>query len=140
MIGTSILATATASKYTWGTGRRKSATARVRVRPGTGTFIVNERTLDVYFPDVEMRNAATSPLRAIEGVSKYDVIVSSLGGGLNGQASAITMGLARALMTLDATLEAKMRENGFLTRDSRMKERKKYGKAGARRSFQFSKR
>ncbi len=134
------MVTATANKYTWGTGRRKSATARVRVRPGTGTFRVNERELDVYFPDVEMRNAATAPLRAIEGLTKYDVLVSSLGGGLNGQASAITMGLARALMTLDATLEAAMREHGFLTRDSRMKERKKYGKAGARRSFQFSKR
>ncbi|MEY2741964.1 MAG: to ribosomal protein [Planctomycetota bacterium] len=134
------MATSTANKYTWGTGRRKTATARVRVRPGTGTFLINGREIDAYFPDVEMRNAALNPLRAIEGASKYDVLVTTIGGGLNGQAAAITMGLARALMGLDATLEAAMREHGFLTRDSRMKERKKYGRAGARRSFQFSKR
>jgi len=134
------LATSTANNYTWGTGRRKTATARVRVRPGTGTFLINGREIDAYFPDVEMRNAALNPLRAIEGASKYDVLVTTIGGGLNGQAAAITMGLARALMGLDATLEAAMREHGFLTRDSRMKERKKYGRAGARRSFQFSKR
>ena len=131
---------ANAQNYVWGTGRRKSSIARVRVRPGTGTFLVNGRELKVYFPNPEWEDAAIGPLRAIEGLQKFDVLVTALGGGGTGQSAAVAMGLARALVSIDGNHEPAMRSNGFLTRDARMKERKKYGKAGARRSFQFSKR
>jgi small subunit ribosomal protein S9 len=128
------------SNYVWGTGRRKSSVARVRVRAGTGTFLINGKELNAYLPNPEWQGAATGPLRALDAIGKYDVVVNASGGGGTGQSAAISMGLARALVTLDPALEAAMRTNGLLTRDARMKERKKYGKAGARRSFQFSKR
>ena len=128
------------SKYIWGTGRRKSAVARVRVRPGAGSFVINGRELKEFLPTPEWQNAALSPLMALDAKTKFDVVVNVNGGGGTGQSGAISMGLARALVKLDETHEAAMRSNGLLTRDARMKERKKYGRAGARRSFQFSKR
>ena len=133
------MATAT-QNYIWGTGRRKSSVARVRVRPGTGTFLVNGRELNEFLPVTDWQITARGPLAAIEGTTKFDVLVSTLGGGGTGQSGAIAMGVARALIKLDPALEPVIRSNGFLTRDARMKERKKYGRAGARRSFQFSKR
>jgi small subunit ribosomal protein S9 len=126
--------------YLWGTGRRKSSVARVRVRPGTGSFVVNGREMKEYLPTPEWQVAASGPLTALEATTKFDVVVNVGGGGGTGQSAAIAMGLARALVKLDAAHEPAMRSNGFLTRDARMKERKKYGRAGARRSFQFSKR
>lgn len=128
------------STYTWGTGRRKSSVARVRVRPGTGSFVINGREMKEYFPTPDWSGTATAPLLALDSVKKFDVIVNVNGGGGTGQSGAVSMGLARALVKMDANHEPAMRSNGFLTRDARMKERKKYGKAGARRSFQFSKR
>lgn len=127
--------------YTTATGRRKSSVAQVRVRPGSGTFLVNKRELNEYFPDVEWLRTAEAPLTAVDKRKAFDVHVSVSGGGLTGQAGAIAMGLARALVTIDLEAnKAVLRQGGLLTRDSRMKERKKYGRRGARRSFQFSKR
>jgi small subunit ribosomal protein S9 len=128
------------SKYTWGTGRRKSAVARVRVRPGAGSFVVNGREMVEFLPTPEWQIAALAPLAALDAKTKFDVIVNVNGGGGTGQSGAIAMGLARALVKLDGTHEAAMRSNGLLTRDARMKERKKYGQKGARARFQFSKR
>jgi small subunit ribosomal protein S9 len=128
------------ANYTWGTGRRKSAIARVRVRPGTGSFVINGREMKEYFPTADWRVAALGPLAALGAETKFDVVVNVLGGGGTGQSGAVSMGLARALVRIDEAHEPVMRDNGFLTRDARMKERKKYGRAGARRSFQFSKR
>jgi small subunit ribosomal protein S9 len=133
-------ATPTAQSYTWGTGRRKSSVARVRVRPGTGSFVVNGREMKAYFPTPDWSGTAVAPLLALDAVNKFDVVVNVLGGGGTGQSGAVAMGIARALVKIDAAHEPAMRSNGFLTRDARMKERKKYGRAGARRSFQFSKR
>jgi small subunit ribosomal protein S9 len=128
------------SNYIWGTGRRKSSVARVRVRPGTGSFVVNGREMKEYFPTPDWSNTARGPLVVLDAATKFDVIVNVIGGGGTGQSGAVAMGLARALVKIDAAHEPMMRDNGLLTRDARMKERKKYGKAGARRSFQFSKR
>ena len=126
--------------WTWGLGRRKSAIARVRIKPGAGAFIVNGKPLDVYFTTLQTQGAAQAPLKATESESTYDIYVNVKGGGPTGQSGAIMMGLARALKTINpATFEA-LREHGHLTRDGRMKERKKYGRRGARRGFQFSKR
>ncbi len=126
--------------YTWGTGRRKSAVARVRIRPGTGDIQVNDRDLNTFFPTVDMRTLVLAPLQATGNSGKYDIRARVDGGGPLGQAGAILLGLARALKTVDPGTEPALREGGFLTRDSRMKERKKYGQRGARRKFQFSKR
>jgi small subunit ribosomal protein S9 len=126
--------------YIWGTGRRKSSVARVRVRPGTGTFVINGREMKEYFPTPDWSGVAKGPLVVLDATTKFDVIVNVNGGGGTGQSGAVAMGLARALVKIDATHEPAMRSNGFLTRDARMKERKKYGRAAARRSFQFSKR
>ena len=126
--------------WTWGLGRRKKATARVRLKPGAGGFVVNGRPADEYFPTVQAFRRARQPLLTTETTAQYDVFVNVDGGGLTGQSEAVALGLARALRTINpATFEA-LRENGLLTRDSRMKERKKYGRRGARRGFQFSKR
>ena len=130
----------TTANFTWGTGRRKTAVARVRMRGGSGDFHVNGKPFDVYFPTVEMRNLAKGPLAATETLAKYDIFVNVRGGGPLGQAGAVRLGVARALKELDDTLFGTLREGGHLTRDSRMKERKKYGQRGARRKFQFSKR
>jgi small subunit ribosomal protein S9 len=127
-------------KYIWGVGRRKTAVARVRIAPGSGKILVNERELNDYFPNERDRKAIFGPLEVTNTGGKMDVLVNASGGGLTGQAGAIIMGLGRALVRFDQTLEKSLRDAGFLTRDSRMKERKKYGQRGARRKFQFSKR
>ena len=126
--------------FIWGTGRRKSAVARVRVAHGTGKIEINGRTINDYFTFERDRKAIFGPLEVTNTGGKMDVLVNTSGGGHTGQSGAIVMGLGRALMTLDKTYEAALRNAGFLTRDSRMKERKKYGQRGARRRFQFSKR
>jgi small subunit ribosomal protein S9 len=126
--------------YTWGVGRRKSAVARVRVAPGTGQISVNGRTLNDYFTAERDRKAIFGPLEVTSTGGKMDILVNTDGGGPTGQTGAIVMGLGRALAKFDQSLEVPLRSAGFLTRDSRMKERKKYGQRGARRRFQFSKR
>ncbi len=126
--------------FVWGVGRRKSAVARVRVTPGTGKITVNERELNDYFTFERDRKAIFGPLEVTNTGGKIDVFARCTGGGPTGQAGAIVMGLARALVKFDPATEASLRGGGFLTRDSRMKERKKYGQRGARRRFQFSKR
>ncbi len=126
--------------FIWGTGRRKSAVARVRIAPGSGKIQVNGRTLNEYFTFERDRKAIFGPLEITNTGGKMDVLVNTSGGGPTGQSGAIVMGLGRALARYDKTLEIPLRKSGFLTRDSRMKERKKYGQRGARRKFQFSKR
>ena len=126
--------------YIWGVGRRKSAVARVRVAPGTGKIEINGRTLNEYFTNERDRKSIFGPLEVTNTGGKMDVLVAADGGGPTGQTGAIVMGLGRALAKFDTALEAPLRGAGFLTRDSRMKERKKYGQRGARRRFQFSKR
>ena len=126
--------------YFWGTGRRKSSVARVRVTAGEGRFQINTRSVDEFFKEVKDRNAVHSPLLAANVGPGIDVLVNVNGGGMTGQAGAIVQGLARALSIYDASLRAPINTAGLLTRDSRMKERKKYGQRGARRRFQFSKR
>ena len=128
------------TNFTWGLGRRKSAVARVRIRPGAGAFLVNGKEVAVFFPTLQNQDRAQAPLGATETGGTYDVFCNVQGGGTTGQADAVRMGLARALKTANAGLEEVLREQGLLTRDSRMKERKKYGRRGARRGFQFSKR
>ncbi len=126
--------------YTWGLGRRKSSVARVRIKPGSGGFLVNGRPAMEYFPVLKEQVSIQAPLVATETAGSYDIWVNVVGGGPTGQADAIKMGIARALKELNTTFEPVLREHGLLTRDSRMKERKKYGRRGARRGFQFSKR
>jgi len=126
--------------FIWGTGRRKTAVARVRVRPGQGEFKVNGRDLAEYFPTTEMRGLAEGALKATESRHRFDVFANVRGGGPLGQAGAVRLGIARALLRADETLGQALRDNALLTRDARMKERKKYGQRGARRKFQFSKR
>ena len=123
-----------------GTGRRKSSVARVRVRAGSGKITVNSRPLDEYFVNEQDRSSITSTLGAVEFSDKVDVLVRVTGGGLTGQSGAVRMGLARALVSYDESLHESLRDGGYLTRDSRMKERKKPGLRGARRGVQFSKR
>ena len=123
-----------------GTGRRKSAVARVRLRPGEGKITINKRTLDDYFPNQQDRQGVLAPLEAVDKLSEVDVIIRIHGGGNSGQSGACRMGIARALVSYDTGLFEQMRDGGFLTRDSRMKERKKPGLHGARRGTQFSKR
>ena len=126
--------------YFWGTGRRKCATASVRLRPGSGHIIVNERPADEFFRHEAHRNAVTGVLRFTKLATAFDIFCKVSGGGMTGQAEAIRMGISRALLLYDRNLEKTLRHEGYLTRDSRMVERKKYGQAGARRRFQFSKR
>jgi small subunit ribosomal protein S9 len=126
--------------YIWGVGRRKSAVARVRLSIGSGKIAVNGRELNDYFTAERDRKAIFGPLEVTNTGGKMDVNVNATGGGPTGQAGAIVMGLGRALAKYDNNLEGALRNAGFLTRDSRMKERKKYGQRGARRRFQFSKR
>lgn len=124
----------------WGTGRRKTAVARVRIKPGDGKFIVNEKPMPEFFDEERDRNNLTNVLQKTNTTGKVDIYVNVRGGGFMGQAGAILLGLARALRRYDETLDPILREHNFLTRDSRKVERKKYGQAGARRRFQFSKR
>jgi len=126
--------------FWWGTGRRKSAVARVRIKPGDGKFEVNGRPYDKYFTELQYHADTIAPLKVSNMVGKMDVFVNVQGGGPTGQAGAVVLGLARAIKGYDPTLEHGLRDNGFLTRDAREVERKKYGQAGARRRFQFSKR
>jgi small subunit ribosomal protein S9 len=128
------------SPFTLGLGRRKTSVARVRIKSGAGGFLVNGREMKQFFPVLAMQVRATAPLVATATLDQYDVIVAVEGGGPVGQAEAVTLGLARALKKLNPGFDAVLREQGLLTRDSRMKERKKYGRRGARRGFQFSKR
>jgi len=123
-----------------GTGRRKTSIARVRLTSGTGKITVNGRAFDNYFPTDTLRVQATQPLTVTGTADKFDVRVNVTGGGPSGQAGAVRHGLARALLTADANLRATLKAEGLLTRDPRMKERKKYGQPGARKRFQYSKR
>ncbi len=126
--------------YTWGLGRRKSSVARVRIRSGSGNFVVNTKPVDQYFTTLRDVQQARSPLALLETPDNYDIFVNVNGGGPHGQAGAVQLGVARALKEANPVLFEGLREHGYLTRDSRMKERKKYGRRGARRGFQFSKR
>ena len=129
-----------ADPFVWGTGRRKSSVARVRVMPGTGRILVNNREYKEYFPTQQYQNSVTAPLRVTGTESTFDVLARLHGGGLTGQSGALSLGIARALRKIDTVYEDALREKSLLTRDARMKERKKYGLHGARRGFQFSKR
>jgi small subunit ribosomal protein S9 len=122
------------------TGRRKSSVARVRLYPGKGTVTVNGKSAIDYFRRDTLVRDLNSPLIEVQVQDRYDVVATCSGGGTTGQAGAVRLGIARALVQLDPDLRATLKRNGFLTRDSRMKERKKYGQPGARKRFQFSKR
>jgi small subunit ribosomal protein S9 len=124
----------------YGTGRRKSSVARVFLRPGDGQFAVNGRPFDQYFVTEAQRSDARQPLVSSETTGSFNVVASVSGGGVNGQAGAVKLGIARALLEFNAELRKKLKSEGFLSRDSRKKERKKYGQKGARKRFQFSKR
>ncbi len=122
------------------TGRRKTAVASIRLREGKGEVDINGRSIDQYFPLEIQRKTIFAPLEKLGGRGRYDLIIRVKGGGIEAQAVAIRLGLARALVENDENLRHDFKENGYLTRDSRKKERKKYGRAGARKRFQFSKR
>jgi small subunit ribosomal protein S9 len=124
----------------YGTGRRKTSTARVHLRPGTGQIMVNQRTLDDYFANDVLKMIIKQPLSLTETVDKFDIVVTVDGGGPSGQAGAIRHGISRALQLYNTELRKRLKKGGLLTRDPRMKERKKYGQKGARARFQFSKR
>ena len=126
--------------FWWGTGRRKSSVARVRLKPGSGQTMVNKKKLDEYFKREQDRNSVLAPLKAVKAEKAFDVFINVKGGGTTGQAGASLLGIARALRNYDSTLVPSLRDSGLLTRDPRMVERKKPGQAGARRRFQFSKR
>jgi len=130
----------TKSSHHTGTGRRKTAVARVRLTSGTGKILVNGRSLENYFPLESTREAARQPFTVTATNGKFDAHISVTGGGPNGQAGAVRHGLARALLKVDAAFRPLLKAEGFLTRDSRMRERKKYGQPGARKRFQYSKR
>lgn len=128
------------TKFVWGTGRRKKAIARVRIRPGTGVFTVNERPYEKFFNEEKDRQAVLMPLTTVSMMKAWDIFATVNGGGFAGQAGALTLGLARALARAMPEIEMPLRDQGLMTRDARMKERKKYGQKGARKRFQFSKR
>jgi small subunit ribosomal protein S9 len=134
------MATAEKTAFTWGTGRRKTAVARVRIREGTGVYLVNGIEVDQYFPVETWRIDARAPLAITEMGGRIDVFVNVEGSGKSSQSGAVRLGVARALKEFRPDLEGALRENDLLTRDSRKVERKKYGHKKARRSFQFSKR
>jgi small subunit ribosomal protein S9 len=124
----------------YGTGKRKTSTARVYLSPGSGEIIVNRRPLADYFPSEVQRTLIRYPLTITDNMGKFDVRATVDGGGLSGQAGAIRLGIAKALLEFNSELRPKLKKAGLLTRDSRIKERKKYGQKGARKRFQFSKR
>ena len=125
----------------WGTGRRKKAIARVRLIPeGSGEIIINKKTLDEYFPQGTLKYIVRQPLELVGKTADFDIFVNVAGGGFTGQAGAIRLGIARALLLADPELRVALKKEGFLTRDSRGKERKKYGLKKARKASQFSKR
>jgi small subunit ribosomal protein S9 len=121
-------------------GRRKESVARVRIAPGTGNITINHRTLDAYFGRETSKMILVEPLKIVDQVGKLDVFVTARGGGLSGQAGAIRHGITRALMEMNAEYRSVLKKAGFVTRDARAVERKKYGRPGARKRFQFSKR
>jgi small subunit ribosomal protein S9 len=124
----------------YGTGRRKNAIARVFVRPGSGKFVINNKPVGDYFTNVVWLTRAVEPVKFTNTADQLDVTATVNGGGVGGQSGAVRMGLSRALSVMNPDLRPGLRKNGFLTRDSRMRERKKYGQKGARKRFQFSKR
>ena len=124
----------------YGTGRRKTSTARVFLRPGSGAITVNHREFDNFFPTDALRTQVRRPLLVTETGEKFDILATVAGGGVNGQAGAVRLGIARALVLFNGELRKQLKKDGLLTSDSRIKERKKYGLAGARKRFQFSKR
>ena len=134
------MATQTQTQDFLGTGRRKTAVARVRLSVGAGKITVNGRAFEVYFPTESLRGVVNSPMLRTDTTTKYDVAVNVIGGGPQGQAGAVRHGIARALLQVDVNLRPALKAEGYLTRDSRMRERKKYGQPGARKRFQFSKR
>jgi len=129
----------TVDRY-YGTGKRKTSTARVSLVPGSGEMTVNKRALVDYFPSETQRTIIRYPLALTDNVGKFDVYATVDGGGINGQAGAIRLGIAKALLEFNSELRQRLKKAGLLTRDSRIKERKKYGQKGARKRFQFSKR
>lgn len=129
-----------ANEFEYGTGRRKTATSRTRLYAGTGQILVNGRPYDEYFPRKTLQMIIRQPLELTKTMGKFDIKVNVQGGGINGQAQAIRHGISRALLEHDPELRSALKKAGFLTRDARKKERKKYGLRGARASFQFSKR
>ncbi|HJZ71764.1 MAG TPA: 30S ribosomal protein S9 [Vicinamibacterales bacterium] len=124
----------------YGTGRRKTSTARVFLRPGTGAVTINQRPFDTFFTTEALRTQIKTPLVVTETADKFDILATVDGGGVSGQAGAVRLGIARALVEYNAELRKALKTEGLLTRDARAKERKKYGMAGARKRFQFSKR
>ncbi len=126
-------------KY-YATGKRKTSIARVWMKPGTGVITVNKKPLEVFFGRETSKMVVNQPLELTDNMSKFDISVNVVGGGISGQAGAIKHGITKALLEVDPELRATLKKAGFITRDSRIKERKKYGRAAARRSFQFSKR
>ena len=126
--------------FHWGTGRRKSSVARVRIKPGEGKMLINKKELADYFPRVQDQNSVVSPLKAVEAEKVFDIFINVKGGGQTGQSGASKLGIARALRNYDENYIQVLRDGGYLTRDSRMVERKKPGQKGARKRFQFSKR
>jgi small subunit ribosomal protein S9 len=128
-----------AAEY-YGTGRRKTSTARVFLRPGTGAVTVNARAFEAFFPTPALRTQIKQPLLVTETADKFDILATVAGGGVSGQAGAVRLGIARALVVYNLELRKRLKDEGLLTRDARAKERKKYGMAGARKRFQFSKR
>jgi small subunit ribosomal protein S9 len=124
----------------YGTGRRKKSTARVFLRPGSGSIVVNTKPVESFFPTESLTTQLRQPLVITETLDKFDVLATAAGGGTTGQAGAIRLGIARALVEYNIELRGRLKKAGFLTRDPRNKERKKYGMAGARKRFQFSKR
>ena len=128
------------AKYFYGTGRRKTSVARVFLRPGNGEVVVNKRPFENYFPTEALRTIIRQPFDASETAGRFHTTVTVAGGGLVGQADSVRLGIARALLEYDIDLRKKLKKLGFLTRDARIHERKKYGQKGARKRFQFSKR
>ncbi len=126
--------------FFWGTGRRKSSVARVRIKPGEGKMLVNKKELDKYFAREQDRRAVVAPLKTINSEKAFDIFINVKGGGPTGQSGAAMLGIARALRNYDPSLISTLRDGGYLTRDGRMVERKKPGQSGARRRYQFSKR
>jgi small subunit ribosomal protein S9 len=122
------------------TGRRKTSVARIRMTNGTGKIEVNGKTFEEYFPTINLQNVVLQPLQVAKAINNYDLSVNAHGGGVNGQAGAVRLAVSRALLQVDENLRTPLKEEGLLTRDPRMKERKKPGQPGARKRFQFSKR
>ena len=124
----------------YGTGRRKTSTARVFLRPGSGAVSINQRAFETFFPTEALSTQIRQPLLLTETADKFDILATVAGGGVSGQAGAVRLGIARALVQYNIELRKRLKDEGLLTRDARAKERKKYGMAGARKRFQFSKR